>query len=162
MSEHEEEHAPIVEVEGSEELDLVRKALLEGDITLEVDPEAIARQIVEQIITAPSVDAAFHERPVWHANESIGRRYVLRGVRWLPSNVAGGPALFAAVDVVDLDTGEVGIMTTSGFKQLAKLYVLDSRKGFPRTVENTQSMRPTAAGYYPLDFVDVEQPEQGT
>lgn len=150
----------IVVTPESADLEVVRRALLTGDVTLEVDPALIARQIVEQIITAPDVEAAFREAPVWHANEFIGREFILRGVRWLPSSFEGGPAVFAAASAVDTTTGEVGILTTSAYKQMAKLYVLARDGGFPVKVLNTQSERPTAGGFWPMDFSLVAEPPE--
>lgn len=155
MGKQDEGTDEIIVTEGSTDLETIKAALLTGEITLEVDPAVIARQIVEQIIMAPSVEAAFKERPVWHAAAVTGQSFELRDVRWFPSSFDNGPALFAAVDAVSLETGEVGIFTTSAFKQLAKLYVLARDGAFPRKVTNTTTLRATAGGFYPLDFEDV-------
>jgi len=157
VDEHEENGTEIVVTPESAELSMVLKALLEGGIEIEIDPAQVARQIVEQIVTAPSIEAAFAERPVWHATEFLNRVFKLRGVKWLPSSFEGGPAVFAAVDAVDTTTGELGIFTTSAYKQLAKLYVLARDGGFPRLVLNKQSDRPTAAGFWPMDFENVPE-----
>jgi hypothetical protein len=142
------------------ELDIVKSALLTGDITLEVDPAAIARRIVEEILEAENVDAAFHERPIWHANECAGSTFELRSVKWFPSGYEQGASVFAAASVVNVDTGEVGVLTTSAYKQLAKLYVLARDHAFPRRVRVTTAIRPTAGGYYPLDFEDAPAPKE--
>lgn len=151
------ENETTVEVEGEElgDLALVRNALLRGELVTEVDPEATARRIVEEIVNASTADEAMAERPVWGAAESVGSAFLLRGVRWYPSSLEQGPKVFAAVDVVNADTGEAGILTTSAYKQLAKLFVLAREDAFPRHVRVVTSTRPTAGGYWPLDFEDV-------
>ncbi len=150
--------APVVEVEGTlTDLALVRSALLDAGVTLEVDPDAIAREIVERIIGADEGLDAFRKTVVWHADETYGRSFELRGVRWFPSSLENGPRVFATVDAVDLSTGERGLLTTSAYKQLAQLFVAARDKLWPLRVMNVQADRPTAAGYYPLEFELIEQ-----
>lgn len=160
MSDNEPMETPVVEVEELTDLALVERAILGGEITVEVDPEAIAREIVRQIIAAPTADDAMAEVPIFHAKDCVGQQYELRGVRWWPSKKAQGPKVFASAPVVNLRTGEVGVLTTSAYKHLAKLVVLAREGAFPRKVEITTTSDPTGAGFWPLDFRDIaEQPE---
>lgn len=160
MSDNEGIEVPTVEPDEITDLDVVTEALFGGELTVEVDPEAVAHEIVRRILAANSADAAMRELPVWHAKEVVGAALELRSVRWYPSTVANGPRVFAAVEAVDLNTGEIGVFTTSAYKQLAKLVVLTREKAFPRQVRNTTTSRPTAAGFYPLDFEDLPK-DQG-
>jgi hypothetical protein len=141
------------------DLEAFRRALLTGEIEVEVDPEAIARRIMAEIIDAPSVEDAFSNPTIVSARDAIGQAYELRGINVHASSFDSG-GVFVSVDAVDLATGERVILNTSAAKMLAKLYVLERDHAWPVKVRVVQALRPTASGYYPLDFELVaEQPE---
>ncbi len=135
-----------------EELAAFKEALLTGRLEVEVDPAVVMRRIAEQIMESPDLEAAFRDLPLWAAKESVGSAFELRRLNLHASSFEGGSPVFASVDAVDLNTGEVGVLNTGSTKHLAKLYVMQREHAFPVKVRITQALRPSAGGFYPLDF----------
>jgi hypothetical protein len=155
-----ESAGPLVEVEEVDpELEAFRKAIATGELEVEVDGAAIGRRIASEIMDSPDLEAAFADKPTWSARDVIGYAFELRGLHLNLSQYDKGSPVYAAVDAVDLNTGEVGVLNTSAAKHLAKLYVMERDHRFPVRVRISQSARPTAAGYYPLDFELVQEQE---
>lgn len=140
-----------------EELAAFRQALLTGELEVDIDPAVVMRRIAEGIMDAPDLAAAFKEPNLWAAKDQTGTPYELRRLNLHASRFEGGAPVFASVDAVDLTTGEVGVLNTSAVKHLAKLYVMARDHAFPVKVRITQSIRPTAGGFYPLDFELIEE-----
>jgi len=140
-----------------EELAAFKSALLTGVLEVDIDPAVVMRRIAEQIVESPDLEAAFRELPLWAAKDSVGSSYELRRLNLHASSFEGGSAVFGSVDAVDLTTGEVGVLNTGSVKHLAKLYVMARDHAFPVRVRITQSIRPTAGGFYPLDFELLEE-----
>jgi len=140
-----------------EELAAFKAALLTGELEVDIDPAVVMRRIAEQIVESPDLAAAFKEPPLWSAKDQTGTPYELRRLNLHASSFEGGAPVFASVDAVDLTTGEVGVLNTSAVKHLAKLYVMARDHAFPVRVRITQSIRPTAGGFYPLDFELLEE-----
>ncbi len=135
-----------------EELAAFKEALLSGVLEVDVDPAVVMRRIAEQIMESPDLEAAFRELPLWPAKDNVGQSYELRRLNLHASSFEGGAPVFASVDAVDLNTGEVGVLNTGSVKHLAKLYVMARDHSFPVRVRITQALRPSASGFYPLDF----------
>ncbi len=140
-----------------EELAQFRQALVTGKLEVDIDPDVVMRRIAEQITDSPDLAAAFKEPPLWSAKDQTGTPYELRRLNLHASQYDKGAPVFASVDAVDLTTGEVGVLNTSAVKHLAKLYVMARDHAFPVRVRITQSIRPTAGGFYPLDFELLEE-----
>ena len=140
-----------------EELAMFREALLTGELEVDIDPAVVMARIAERIMDSPDLEAAFKEPPLWSAKDQTGTPYELRRLNLHASKFEGGGPVFASVDAVDLSTGEVGVLNTSAVKHLAKLYVMARDHAFPVKVRITQSIRPTAGGFYPLDFELIEE-----
>ncbi len=135
-----------------EELAAFKQALLTGELEVEVDPAVVMRRIAEQIMDSPDLETAFRDLPLWPAKDNVGSQYELRKLNLHASAFEGGSPVFASVDAVDLTTGEVGVLNTGSVKHLAKLYVMARDHAFPVKVRITQALRPSASGFYPLDF----------
>ncbi len=159
MSDTEQEGPTAIVEETPDELAMFRKAIETGELEVEVDGTAIGRRIAGEIMDSPDLEAAFANKPVWSAKDVQGYVFELRGLHLNLSQYDKGSPVYAAVDAVDASTGEVGILNTSAAKHLAKLYVMARDHRFPQLVRVTSSARPTAAGYYPLDFELVEREE---
>ncbi len=142
-----------------EELAQFRQALLTGELEVDIDPAVVMRRIAEQIMAAPDLEAAFAEPNLWAAKDSVGQAYELRRLNLHASRFEGGTPVFASVDAIDLTTGEIGVLNTSAVKHLAKLYVMARDHAFPVRVRITQAFRPSAGGFYPLDFELIAEGE---
>jgi hypothetical protein len=142
------------------DLALVKAALLDGTLELEVDPARMAAAIVERILEQP-VEDVYKAEVVMHAKDLLGRPFKPRSVRWFPSNFDEGPSVYAAVDAVLLDTGELAIVTVGATRGMAQLLRSQIAGKFPEAVRVVEATRPTASGFYPywLEEVEVATPE---
>lgn len=138
------------------DLDLVRKALVEGTLEIEVDPNQMAQAIVERILEEPAAEV-FKPEQVIHAKDLLGRPFRIRAVRWFPSVFDKGPKVYAVADAVLLDTGEVCVVTIGATRALAQLFRAVRDDLLPKDVRVVEATRPTAAGFYPYHLEEVEQ-----
>lgn len=157
MSEVEEREELEVRHDEADALAQFRQALLTGELEVDIDPAVVMARIAERIMDSPDLEAAFKDPPLWSAKDQTGTPYELRRLNLHASRFEGGVPVFASVDAVDLTTGEVGVLNTSAVKHLAKLYVMARDHRFPVKVRITQSIRPSAGGFYPLDFELIEE-----
>lgn len=158
MSDETMEH-PIVEADEADDLAAFRKAIETGELEVQVGPAEVARRIASEIMDSPDLETAFKEGVTWPAQGMIGQVFDLLSLHLNLSSYGGGTPVYASVKAVDVSTGEVGILNTSAAKHLAKLYLMARDHRFPQRVRIVSSPRPTAAGYWPLDFELVEVEE---
>lgn len=118
--------------------------------TITDDPEEVQRAILERILSAQTVEEAFSRQEAWKARDTLGQVLEVRGVRWLESSFESGPGIFAALDVVKLDTGECGVLTCGGVNVLGQLYKAWQLKALPLRLRFRQVEKATRAGYHPL------------
>jgi hypothetical protein len=142
-----------------DDLETVERALLTGEVRVETDPDVISREIVRRILTTEDPESVFAEDSVYHARDLLERPLRVLGVRWFPSSYEGGPSVYAAMDAVLLDTGERVVVTIGAVRALAQLLRAQRDGLLPRDLVIRQTMRPTAAGYYPLYLAAAERGE---
>ncbi len=162
MSENDEgQETPMVTVTTDEageqvtDLDIVRDALLDSTLEYEVDPEKMARAIVERILREPAA-SVFKPDDIRHARDLIGQPFRIRGVSWYPSAFEEGPAIYAACDAVVLATGELCVVTVGSTRGLAQLYRAVKDGMFPIDVRVVEALRPTSRGFYPYHLEALE------
>lgn len=76
------------------------------------------------------------------------RQLVVRGIRKMPSDFAGGLMWFLVVDAVEKVTGERVTFTTGAIGVVAQLVKAHALDAFPLTVVPKQSERVTRSGYH--------------
>lgn len=127
-----------------------------GDVELEItDPDTIAREIVERILTAPDEDAVSRQGQATPAQQVLGQPFTLRGVRFLQSayaaDRAGNAQVYCLLDVADAD-GTPGTITCGSRNVMAQALRLKMLDAFPTrdAWRIIPAERPTQQGFYPL------------
>lgn len=142
------------------DLELVTKALTTGEITLEVDPDVMSREIVKRILHKLTFDEALTPDDIRHGKEFLNTPFRARSVRWFPSTYEEGPSVYAVVDAVDLTTGEPFLLTIGAANPLAQLVVGVRTGALPADLVIEMATRPTASGFYPLVLRRYEHPKE--
>lgn len=121
------------------------------------DPEAISREIMQQILKAETDEdmLAIGQATSWQ--ELMGIPVELRKFHWLPSRYDQGAKVFFVVTGTRLDNGENVVLTTSGLNVLAQLVNLQRRGRFPSVWKLVQAERETQRGFKPLWLEPVKQ-----
>ncbi len=131
----------------------VAVALLEGRVSFDLDPEAIAADIARRILEAPDTNAALQLGVAVHAREILGQPIVITGFRFQESGFDSGPGAYAVLDAVNDDTGEGFAVTCGGVNVMAQLIRLAMDGDLPKRVKIIETDRQTKQGYYPMWLV---------
>lgn len=121
------------------------------------DPEAIQREIMEQIWNATSDADLLMVGQATPWQELIGLPVEIAGFTWRKSRYDQGAKVFFVVQATRLDSGEKVVLTTSGKNVIMALANIARRDAFPFVGKLMQAEKPTAAGYYPLWLVPVDR-----
>ena len=126
---------------------------------VEGDPEAMAAEIVAQILAAESDE----QLAAAVGGNSVGWRDLLdvpvelHGFRWRPSDYEEGSSVFFVVFGTRLDDGEPVVLTTGSRNVLAQLVNKAKRGALSGSVVKcVQAEKPTQRGFKPLWLVDVK------
>lgn len=139
---------------GGASLDELERLLLSGDTPPEVleDPDAISREIIEQILRAESDEelAAVGKATPW--SELLGCPVELYDFGWRPSRFEEGSPIFLVVRGRRMDDGSFVVLTTSGRNVIATLLNLKRRgaMGEGCVWKLREADTPTSAGFRPL------------
>ena len=114
------------------------------------DPEAVARAIAQDILTAPTIDEVFARRELTHARDVLGEPLTVLGVRWMQGDYdTAGPGFYAVMEAANHD-GEKVQVSCGARNVMAQLWRLNELGAFPIQVAIVESGRTTAAGYKPM------------
>lgn len=123
-------------------------AAMRGDLVPEIeDPEVIAAQIMERILTAETADEVLGGTTAVHAQDVLTRPFTLHGLRLMKSRFDAGLPVFAVLDAEFMDDGSREAVTCSARNVVAQAVQLYRLGGLPRVVKIVQSDTPTANGY---------------
>lgn len=123
-------------------------AALRGEVLPEIeDPEIVARQITERILSADSAEEVLGGMQAIHAQDVLTRPFTLHGVRFLRSRFQEGPGVFAVLDAEFGDDGSRQSVTCSSKNVMAQAVQLWRLGALPRDVVLKQSDTPTANGF---------------
>ena len=114
------------------------------------DPEAISREIMQQILKAETDEDMLAVGRATSWQELLGIPVELRKFHWMPSRYDQGAKVFFVVTGTRLDSGEDVVLTTSGQNVLAQLINLQRRNRFPSNWRLVESEKETARGFRPL------------
>lgn len=131
-------------------------ALIRGEMVEASDPQVIAEAIARRILFAETEADAFADVSTWSSKENVGREYEVHDCVVLRSTFGDGQSGFLAIQATDLETGEIGVLTSSATKIGAKLLWLRLHDAFPRKVRIIQAERASSNGFYPLDIETVD------
>ena len=152
------------EIETGEELVLVDSGKLAEVIAgmTEVDSKAdllqTRQRIVAEMLAAETEEELWQELPTWSSKTSLGEQFEITDIRGVfksrypdpDTGIAGG---FLACSATKLDTGEVGIFTTSALRIAGKLGWYHQHGRFPVKVEIVK--RGESSGGF--DILDVDK-----
>ena len=86
------------------------------------DPSAVQAAIAVRILSAATQEEAFTDPPTWNTEDLVGVPIEVDAVRMAQSKYgADGKGAFLVCSCTRLDTGEVGIFTTSSIKVGARI-----------------------------------------
>lgn len=119
------------------------------------DPEAIAREIMEQIWNATTDEELVLVGQATPWQDLLGVPVEITSFTWRKSQYDQGAKVFFVIQATRLDDGERVVLTTSGKNVIMALANIARRDAFPFTGMLQRSEKPTAAGYHPLWLVPV-------
>lgn len=117
-------------------LNEIEQALRTGVAPEEVerDPEDVARELIEQLLTAESDEEL--ERPEAEGwGEFVGVPFEVQSFVWRPSSFDEGQAVFLVVRALDLRDGRLRVLTTGSGQVIAQLVNRAKRGTLPAILE---------------------------
>ena len=120
------------------------------------DPEAIQREIMEQIWNASSDEELMLVGQATPWQELLGVPVEILNFVWRNSRYDQGAKVFFVCQANRLDTGERVVLTTSGKNVIMALCNIARRDAFPWKGILQQAEKPTAQGFHPLWLVPVQ------
>lgn len=117
-------------------LNEIEQALRTGVAPEEVerDPEDVARELIEQLLTAESDEEL--ERPEAEGwGEFVGVPFEVQSFVWRPSSFEEGQAVFLVVRALDLRDGRLRVLTTGSGQVIAQLVNRAKRGTLPAILE---------------------------
>lgn len=152
----EEEVGAELELVGTDKLAEVIAGMTEVDSS-----EAIVQtkyRIVAEMLAAETEEELWQELPTWSSKSSVGERFEITDVRGVfksrypdpDTGLAGG---FLACSAVKLDTGEVGIFTTSALRLAGRIGWYHAHGKLPVKIEVVK--RGESSGGF--DILDAEK-----
>lgn len=112
-------------------------------------------RIVSEMLAATSEDELWAELPTWSSKEAVGKTFEIRDVRGVfesrfPDPETGAKGGFLACTAVDVETGELGVLTTSALRIAGRIGWYHQHQELPVTLEIYEKGQ-TAAGFSILD-----------
>lgn len=131
----------------------VARALVEGGLEVEPDPEEISRDMARRILEAPTPEAALDDQQPLGWQALLGQPVEVLEVRFQRSAFDGGAGAYAVAKACDPETGEVMLLTCGSRTVMAQLLKLAAEGALPAVVRLVRASKPTSSGYYPLRLV---------
>ena len=125
--------------------------------SIDQDPAAVQAAIVAGILASKTAEDVLHQQETTHAEDVIGVRLLITGLRWLRSDFEQGPGFYCVIDCTD-DDGTRQVVTVGSANVMAQLFRLDELGHLPFYAAIVRATRPTAAGYYPMRLEGREAP----
>ena len=114
--------------------DAIEEMLFNPNAVIEDDPIKAAREVVQSILDAETVDDVLSETQVTHARDMLDVPFVALAFRLHRSDFGGdGPGVFAVIDGATKD-GDKLTITCGARNVIAQLYRIAELNGFPRPV----------------------------
>lgn len=132
------------------------------------EEDADAFTLAARLMTAESPEDLLNineDGEVTHAEDVLGKPFMLHGVKFNPSTVEGGNTDFPLYAIMDVSwNGEKDVMSCGGLNVCVAAFTLASKGWLPRMVKITKRSKPTRGGFYPLNLVAADEVDanQGT
>lgn len=131
------------------------QALL-GEVEVRLaDPDTIATAIMARILEADDVSAVFEQAGTTPAADLKDVPLELRDYVLMRSEYEQGAPVYALIDAMRLDTGDVIKVTCGSRNVLAQLVTMGRLGALPRRAAITEAGKPTAQGFRPMWLVPV-------
>lgn len=117
------------------------------------NPDEVRAGILQRIATAGSFAEAFKRTGLVNAEDVLNVPLEVRGVRWNESTFVEGLGVYAVLDAVRRDTGQVLSIGCGGENVAFKMRKAQVEGWFPCTVQLVRGERPTSNGFYVLDVI---------
>lgn len=128
----------------------VASYLSSSKAAVEEDPEQVAWEIVQRILSAQSPDEVLSRQQVMSAKELLGFPLIIERVRWQRSAYEQRESMYALVNAHRTDLDVDVVVTCGGRNVMAQLWRLGELNAFPIKAKFGTTAQPTANGYYPL------------
>jgi hypothetical protein len=149
-------------VEPTEDQHPIVQLIMSSDL---YEQEADAFTMAARLLLAESPEDLLNvneEGDVTHAEDVLGKPFMLHGVKFNPSTVEGGNQDFPLYAILDVSfNGEKDVMSCGGLNVCVAAYTLATKGWLPRMVKITQREKATRAGFHPLNLVSVEDTKDG-
>jgi hypothetical protein len=145
-----------VEVLSPAQDDLLPAILGQAELRFE-DPGEVANAIALSIATKTSAEDIFGLESTVSSKDLVGVPLEVRDWRLMRSDLSEEPSAFMVIDAVNLETGEVVVMTSGSKHIMAQLYAAKNAGLLPRrlTVQELRAAKPGQSA--PLSLVDLTQ-----
>lgn len=121
------------------------------------EAEADAFTMAARLLLAESADDLLNvneEGEVTHAEDVLGKPFMLHAVKFNPSSVEGGSEDFPLYAIMEVSwNGEKDVMSCGGLNVCVAAYKLASSGWLPKMVKITRRTKATRAGFHPLNLV---------
>ena len=128
----------------------VAAALIGGKLSFDLDPVAIQRDIVRRMFEADTVEDALTPIDVTHAEDILDVPLLIRTFKFNPSEVEGGVGAYAMLEVAEIKSGEVRVVSSGSVNVMAALIKLAMENALPFKGYLHQLEEKTAQGFYPM------------
>lgn len=137
----------------------VLSGMSEAEVTQTSTPQETSYRIIAEILNAETEEEMWRDLPVWGSKASVGKVFEVQGVRGVFRSKYerddGGTGGYLACNAVDVETGELGILTTSAIRVAARVGWYLEHDAFPVTLE-LYKRGETQAGFDILDARKVD------
>lgn len=110
-------------------------------------------EIVGAILTADTLDAILNPSDVMHAEQLVGHRFTLRGVKWSRSTFGAGLPFYALLTVSKVGDDATELLSCSATNVMAQVWAMEAHGFLPVDVMLVTSKRPTPDGYFPMRLI---------
>jgi len=126
-------------------------AAVMGDVAPEVeDPEQIQRMIVSRILAADDIAGLFIQTGTIATKDAIGWPLVVRDIRLLQGEIDGEDTVYALIEALREDTGELIALNSGAPNILAILYGAKKKGLLPLQVEVAEAGKAKGGRNAPL------------
>lgn len=112
-------------------LEQVEDVLLHGGDLAVVSADAVQDDMVRRILEAETAEQAFSNFKSTPATDLEGQLVEVRGIAWMRSSFNEGPKVYALLDTVVVETGEVLVVSMGGRSLMASFVWAQRNRAMP-------------------------------
>lgn len=139
-------------------VDQAADVLLHGGKLKVMDPEVISRMIASRILEASSINEILNQQTNLKVEDIEGEPLTIQSASFMSSGFKEGPGIYAIIQAVRENTGEVVNVSCGGTNVLAQIIRAMQLGAMPFRAYFARAANPTANGYYPLWLSALPEP----